>query len=79
MILIENGINNYVMKDKISKSGFVNYKVEIIPEIDTYISNNTFIVNTEIFGNKNILIVNGESNESIKMEMITSQMEVNND
>lgn len=77
IILIENGINNYVMKDKISKSGFVNYKIEVVPEIDTYISNNVFTINTEIFGNKNILIVNGESNESINMEMITSQMEVN--
>jgi Mg-chelatase subunit ChlD len=76
-VLIEKGTNNFIIEDQIFKSGYVNYKIEIIPEIDTFLSNNIFVVNTEIFGDKNILIINGESNESRVMKEILSLMNIN--
>ncbi len=64
-VLLENGKQNFIFYSKLSQTGILEYRVEIIPEIDTYTENNKLSSFVNVDGKMKMLIVeNGHAGEN---------------
>lgn len=75
-VILEEGDNRFIFKDKAIESGFKPYKAMISPERDTIVQNNSYVSFTEIRGVPRILLVDGEENGGRELEKILTSSDI---